>query len=160
MTSSNRIRADFSRLRAVDIASLCGVDARTVTRWVGQGVPRNDDGSFDAASVFKWRINRAEARGEADQRQRLARAQADRIERENQLAAGDLLSLSNSISLWQGILLDARNQLLALPQKVSPRLAHQPVEVIARTLREEVHQTLTDLAEGRSENGLEHLQSR
>ena len=155
-----RTRADFSALSAVDIADLMGVDARTVTRWCGMGVPRNDDKTFDATSVIKWRISRAEARGEADQRQRLAAAQADRVERENAIAMGELIRAKDAVLVWGSIVGDTRNCLLALPNKIAPRLAHQPTERVYGLLRDEIHQVLDDLSEGRSDDGLSNLQKR
>ncbi len=155
-----RNRADFSALSAVDIADLMGVDARTVTRWCGMGVPRNDDKTFDAPLVIKWRISRAEARGEADQRQRLAAAQAEKVERENAVAMGELIRARDALAVWQSIVGDARNSLLALPNKLAPRLAHQATERVYGLLHDEIYQTLTDLAESRSNDGLSDLRNR
>jgi phage terminase Nu1 subunit (DNA packaging protein) len=123
-------------------------------------VPRNDDGTFDAPAVVQWRIARAEARGELDQRQRLARAQAERVERQNEIEAGALIPAAQAVEVWSSILTDARNKMLAVPSKLAPRLAYQPVEVVAATLREEIHQVLTDLADGRSDDGLSDLNNR
>jgi phage terminase Nu1 subunit (DNA packaging protein) len=156
----DRFKADYSRVSAQDIALLTGVDPRTVTRWCGQGVPRNDDGTFDAPAVVQWRIARAEARGELDQRQRLARAQAERVERQNEIEARALIPAAQAVEVWSSILTDARNKMLAVPSKLAPRLAYQPVEVVAATLREEIHQVLTDLADGRSDDGLSDLNNR
>jgi hypothetical protein len=44
-----------------------------------------------------------------------------------------------------------------VPSKLAPRLAFQSVEFIADTLREEIHNVLTDLADGRSDDGLSNL---
>jgi phage terminase Nu1 subunit (DNA packaging protein) len=123
-------------------------------------VPRNDDGTFDAPAVVQWRIARAEARGELDQRQRLARAQAERVERQNEIEARALIPAAQAVEVWSSILTDARNKMLAVPSKLAPRLAYQPVEVVAATLREEIHQVLTDLADGRSDDGLSDLNNR
>ena len=147
MSQSKRIRANFSALSATDIASLCGVDVRTLTRWCGQGAPRNDDGTFDAPAVVQWRISRAAARGETDQRQRLAAAQAERVERENLIAAGELIRTQDAIAAWQTILLDARTAFLNLGHRLAPLLANVSAGTACKIVDDRVREILTDLAQ-------------
>jgi hypothetical protein len=155
---SKRTTADFSQLSGVAIAQLMGVDVRTVTRWCGQGAPRNDDGSFDAPAVVQWRISRAAAKGETDQRQRLAAAQAERVERENLIAAGELIRTQDAIAAWQTILLDARTAFLNLGHRLAPLLANVSAGTACKIVDDRVREILTDLAEAGSENSANNLQ--
>jgi phage terminase Nu1 subunit (DNA packaging protein) len=134
-----------------------GVDRRTVTRWCGQGVPRNDDGTFDAPAVVKWRIAKAEARGQDDQRQRLAAAQAARVERLNQVEMGELLRVEDCVTIWSTLLSDARAALLGLGHKIAPLVANRPAPACCRIIDDEIRVILTDLAERRSKDGLSNL---
>lgn len=155
-----RIANDYSRVSPNDLAALMGVDRRTVTRWCSENAPRNDDGTFDVPAVVKWRIAKAEARGQDDQRQRLAAAQAERVERLNQIEAGELLRVDDCLTIWSSILSDARASLLNVGHKLAPLIAHRPAATCARTIDDEIRLILNDLADGRTPDGLSMLRTR
>lgn len=54
---------DLRRMTQKDLAEVHGVDPRSVRRWIGLGMPRNTDGTFDAAATVLWRCKVCDRHG-------------------------------------------------------------------------------------------------
>lgn len=81
-------------LTATAFAKLCGVTPQTVSNWAAAGMPcvtarrRGAKVSIDLQKALPWVVARRDQPG--SERQRLQRVQADRIDMENKLRAGEL----------------------------------------------------------------------
>ena len=82
-----------------------------------------------------------------DQRQRLAAAQAEKVEHENALRRGELASKAEVMRFWTDCIANARQRLLRLPTDIGRDVPadHRPqVQTAARIA---VHDALQNLAE-------------
>ncbi len=81
------------------------------------------------------------------ERARLARAQAEKVERENAVADGKLLSVASFHTMVTASFARVRAKLLALPSKLAPLVvaAKTPAEA-QRILKDDVYQALNELA--------------
>lgn len=142
---------DFTALTQVELAAVHGVTSRTVHRWTSSGLPRRDDGTYCAADTIAWRIAREAGTGDLDlshERARLAAAQAEKVERENALAAGQLIYASHASAAWGQILVAIKSGVLALPSRVAPYIDDPLVRAqVVALLEDRVHEVLSELAE-------------
>lgn len=107
----------------------------------------------------RWRMRRAVehlyrvsagAEGEDfdDQRQRLAAAQAEKVERENAVRRGELVEASKVVAGIGEHIAAARAKLLSMPTKLGPQLLNiQDANLAASRIRSEVYAALTELAD-------------
>lgn len=49
------------RVTQKQLAEFFGVTPRTIRRWEGRGMPREDDGTYRTSDCVKWRVETAEA---------------------------------------------------------------------------------------------------
>lgn len=150
---ANRGSADveLARLNQQQVAYLLGVTARTVRDWAD--APRNIDGSYDARAVVAWFTAKQGPATDADgerhptQRERLAAAQAEKVEVENRVRRGELVEVEQVGVEWDDLVLAARAKLLSLPTKVAPQLVGRTDPNAIRTiLRAEINAALAELA--------------
>ena len=91
------------------------------------------------------------ASGELDltyERARLAKAQADAKEMENQVRRGELAEISEVTASWSKLIYAARARLLALPHRCAPLMLHHktpgaPYEILHKS----VNEALTELSQ-------------
>lgn len=128
------------------LAELFSVTPRTIRDWHAEGIPRLEDGNYDGSACIVWYTDKE---GEfADQRQRLAAAQAEKAEAENAIRRGELADTSAVAAMWIEMIASARAKLLSMPTKLGPQLANvADVGTIATLIRTEVHAALSELAE-------------
>lgn len=110
------------------LAAACGVSTRTVYDWRLKGLPYKQDGrgflynpeevqrfrqtlqkNPETAEELREEINRAELR--------IRRASAEKLERENEIASGNLLPLDEYETTLTEIVTEARAQLQNLPKR-------------------------------------------
>ena len=157
---ANRGAADveLTRLNQQQIAFICGVTSRSVRDWAD--APRNSDGTYNAQEFIAWFIQRSSGGdGEKEynnQRERLAAAQAEKVETENRLRRGELADTKQMIEMWSGILAAVRAKLLSMPNKLGPQLVNNndPAAIVNR-IRSEVYAALDELSGDTSENPLD-----
>jgi phage terminase Nu1 subunit (DNA packaging protein) len=148
---ANRGKADIelASLNQQQIAFICGVTSRSVRDWAD--APRNSDGTYNAQEFVAWFLQRSSGgAGEKEynnQRERLAAAQAEKVETENKVRRGELADTKQMIELWSGVLAAVRAKLLSLPTKLGPQLVNtsDPAIIVGR-IRTEVYSTLDELA--------------
>jgi phage terminase Nu1 subunit (DNA packaging protein) len=149
---ANRGAADveLARLNQQQVAYLLGVTSRTVRDWAD--APRNADGSYDARAVVAWFAAKSGSATSGDenyptQRERLAAAQAEKVEVENRVRRGELVEVEQVGAEWDDLVLAARAKLLSMPTKVAPQLVGRTDPNAIRTIiRDEVHAALAELA--------------
>ena len=138
---------DLSRLTQQQAAEICGVTSRTLRDWAD--APRNRDGSYHARELVAWLVARAAGSGDFDnQRERLAAAQAEKVEHDNAVRKGWLADLKVVTKFWADCLANMRARLLNLGPKLGPQLVNiGDPHVIAAAIRAEVYAALAELAE-------------
>lgn len=133
-------------LTQIQAAALLRVSPRTLRDW--PDAPRNKDGTYSGPDLVAYYL--AKLRGSdddfGDQKQRLAAAQAEKVETENALRRGDLLVASAVVEEWSSYLLIVRERLLAIPTRlasISPEDQRARVHDLAKEL---VYEALTELS--------------
>ena len=138
----------LSSLTQIQAAALLSIAPRTLRDWAD--CPRNADGSYPGpALVAYYAAKMGGNSGEFDdQRERLAAAQAEKVETENALRRKQLAVVSDVVAAWTDHILACRAKLLSLPSKLSPVLLNlDDPNLIAATIRAEVNAALAELAE-------------
>ena len=138
---------DLQRLTQQQAAFLLSVAPRTLRDW--PDAPRNEDGTYPGAALVAYYLNKSGGDMEfADQRQRLAAAQAEKTETENAVRRGELRIASHVDRVWSDHIAAARAKLLSMPSKLAPQITdiHEP-QLIAAAIRAEVTAALAELAE-------------
>jgi hypothetical protein len=138
---------DLSRLTQQQAAELAGVTARAFRDWTG--VPRNKDGTYSGPQVVEWLVKRAAGDGDFDnQRERLAAAQAEKVEHENAVRKGWLADLRVVSKFWTECMANMRARLLNMGPKLGPQLVNiGDPNLIAAAIRAEVYAALAELAD-------------
>lgn len=126
-----------------------GVDVRTIRRWNEEGHPVNPDGTYTASASIAWRIQR-ESGSELDyvaERARLAKAQADKTEIENEVRAGRLLEQDRVIREVGDMLAAFRARVIAIPDAVGQLFDPVTARKVVPELRARLYEALAELAE-------------
>ena len=128
-------------------AALLGVTPRALRDW--HDCPRNADGSYPGPALVAYYVARVTGAGEFDdQRQRLAAAQAEKVEHENALRRGELARRGDVERFWTECIANARAKALAMSSKLSPRLVNiGDAGIISAAIRAEVYAFLAELAD-------------
>jgi phage terminase Nu1 subunit (DNA packaging protein) len=152
---ANRGKADIelASLNQQQIAWICGVTSRSVRDWAD--APRNSDGTYNAQDFVAWFLKRStlsdEQREFNNQRERLAAAQAEKVEAENLVRRGELVDAQEMMKIWSDVLMAVRSKLLSLPSKIGPQLTNESdTAIIVAKIRAEVYDALAELAEDKS----------
>ena len=115
------------------LAALFDVSARAVTAWEAAGLPARRAGRgrptmFDVGTAYRWIRDRQLAAAESaaggveQARARQLRASAAKLERQNQLADGQLLEKADVEATWSSFIMACRARFLLWPQMLAPRL--------------------------------------
>jgi len=147
---ANRGKADveLGALNQQQAAWLLGVTSRTLRDW--PDAPRCADGSYDGRALVAWAVARSggsENTEHPTQRERLAAAQAEKVEAENRVRRGELVEIEQTAQGWDDIVLATRAKLLSLPTKLAPQLVRQSdPNAISRAIADEIDHALAELA--------------
>jgi phage terminase Nu1 subunit (DNA packaging protein) len=135
-------------LTQLEAATLLGVSTRTLRDWAkaGLGVPRNADATYNAPALAAWYCDHTRGSEFRDQRERLAAAQAEKVETENRVRLGELAEMSRVAEVWTDHISAARSRLLALPSKLPALLEGRGAPAMAALIRTEVNAALHELA--------------
>jgi phage terminase Nu1 subunit (DNA packaging protein) len=159
VTTDERSASDDPVPVSVDrIASIFDVTEKTVRSWIRAGLPTIKPGGkgkgngalLDLAEVVVWYL----AENALDvAKTRLATAQAEKHEMENDLRRGELADVVAVKKSWGDMVLAFRAKMLSLPMKLSPRLTNvADPSVISTHLRREIGAALTELANDETES--------
>ncbi len=97
----------LEKLNQQQAAFILNVTSRSLRDWTD--APRNSDGTYHAQKLVEWyvgRLNQTEE-GFDNQRERLAAAQAEKVETENRLRRGELADMAEVAQVWQNHILAA-----------------------------------------------------
>lgn len=141
----------FHTLSQKQCADMHGVDVRTIRRWDEDGHPKNADATHTASESIAWRMQR-ESGSDLDytaERARLAKAQADKTEIENEVRAGGLLEKSRVIREVGDMLASFRARVIAVPDAVGQYFDAATARTVIGELRTRLYEALAELAEYR-----------
>jgi phage terminase Nu1 subunit (DNA packaging protein) len=143
--------ASITNLSQIQVATLLGITPRTLRDWAD--APRNDDGSYHGPAIVAYFIAKRCGSENEDgdrhptQRERLAAAQAEKVEAENRIRRGELVEIEQLGAEWDDLVLSARAKLLSLPTKVAPQLiGRTDPNAIRAILKTEINAALAELA--------------
>lgn len=141
-------------------AILANVSVQSLILWGKQPnpPPQNSDRSYPARAFGKWlveqrgtkRVGRPSENGTdyKEAETRLKVAQAEKVERENRTAEGELIEVSVVETAWQDVLMRVRSRLLQLPTTLAPIIVKQTdTAAVAAELTSGVHDALSELSE-------------
>jgi len=132
-------------------AQLLGISEQALWKAVKErGCPclgrRGKETLYDWREVLPWRVADLMP-GDEDQRQRLAAAQAEKIEMENRRRKGQLAEVSEVEQTWASFALAVRSRLLRLPTTVAAEIADPALRpAVQATTTRVVREALTELA--------------
>jgi hypothetical protein len=127
-------------------AALLSVTARALRDW--HDAPRNPDGTYPGPALVKYYLERVTGAGEYDdQRQRLAAAQAEKVEHDNAIRRGQLADMVESEKRWTDYVSNTRAKLLGVPTKLGSRLVNiADANIITVAIRTEIYGALLELS--------------
>ncbi len=138
----------IAALTQTQAAALLSIAPRTLRDW--HDAPRNADGSYPGPALVAYYVGKLTGQGGEfdDQRQRLAAAQAEKVERENAIRRGQVADIATVERQWNDFTSNCRARLLGIPSKLSPRLVNLADPVIIDTaIRAEIRAALAELAD-------------
>lgn len=126
-----------------EFAKLCGVSPATVTNWMNDGMPCVRSGragkevQIDIEKAMPWVIAHREA-PPGSQRERLAKAQAEKVEMENEQRRGRTIDAGQVEETMLGLAAYLAREHDALPGRVANELAgiNEPALIRSRLLEE------------------------
>lgn len=91
---------DPNRVRQIELEPFLGVTRQTVAQWTAAGLPRNADGTYSLAAVFKWRTDQLASRTEknAEPVNPLTAEKVRKLQREHDVAMRNLLDRGEVMS--------------------------------------------------------------
>lgn len=139
---------NLSGLTQTQAAALLSIAPRTLRDW--SDAPRNEDGSYPGPALVTYYVARRFGAGEEfdDQRQRLAAAQAERVEHDNAVRRGELAQKVDVTRFWAECVTNMKQKAMAMGQKLAPRLVNiGDANIIATAIRAEVRAFLAELVD-------------
>jgi transposase-like protein len=124
-----------------------GVSRATLIAWRDQeGLDLGDD------TAVRARVGNVASKSSADcelkvQRLRKLKGEADRIETENRVRAGELISADDVRESILRVVSAARGELLKLPGDLAPRVEGLPAAQVQAIIRDEIFAVLTRLSD-------------
>jgi phage terminase Nu1 subunit (DNA packaging protein) len=144
-------------------AVLAGVSVQSLILWDKQPnpPPRNADKSYPAKAFGAWlvefrgakragrpRADGGEGSNKSEAETRLRVAQAEKVERENREAEGELINVATVESAWQEILMRVRTRLLQLPSKLAPVIVgRSDLNMVTTEIKSGIHDALAELSD-------------
>jgi phage terminase Nu1 subunit (DNA packaging protein) len=140
------LRFKFSKS---DCSSIVGISIQAISKW---GLPEERVGKkilLDIREVVRHKIEILQKDDDAEsltrERTRLARAQADKVELENQIKRGDSVPSSVILTVWIQLIANFKSKLISLPDKLAVILADRSAPEIKTDLKKEINEVLEEL---------------
>jgi len=137
---------NLGALTQTQAAALLSVTPRALRDW--HDAPRNKDSTYPGPALVAYFVaKRAGSDDYDDQRQRLAAAQAEKVEHENSVRRGQLADMVAVHRQWTDYVANARAKLLGVPSKLGSRLVNiGDANVITAAIRAEIYASLVELS--------------
>ena len=141
------------RIGITQLATLVGVSENRIRQLCNSGdLERGEDNQFDlrnsVRAYCKTLRDNATGRGGpglAAEREREARARADKLEMQNAAVRGELIPAAEVEMMWDKVCRLIRARCLAMPARLQQHLAHLTQHDLA-TIDREIRDALTELA--------------
>jgi len=144
------------RLNRSEIAALFRVDVKTIDRWRSEGMPiieasaQGKPAVYDVGDVIQWRRQRDKSADDpntyADARRRREVAVASLREIEAAERARTMVNVRDVVAAVEQILGVVKSRLTTVPTRCAVPAANQPMEVVERIVRGEIHAALAELS--------------
>lgn len=130
-------------MTAEEAASACGVSRQTIQSWYNEGLPRK----CTQKELLNFLAHRT-GYAAGSERERLARAQAEKFELENSRRRGELVLVSVVVEILMGMAADLTGRLEGIPGRLANELAGiSDAAVIRARLLEEIRAVRAGAAE-------------
>jgi len=139
-----------------ELATALGIHVQTITKWQQQGMPiaargrRGRAALHSLPAVIEWRHRTEAARQTGAEvvslsaaRARLAKAQAEKWERENRKRTGELIERAVVVREGQNMIFAAKTKLLQVPRQCVLRGVPRDAEAV---IRQHIVEALRELA--------------
>ena len=142
-------------VNAAVLGQIIGISRASIANLATDGVlPRANRGEFNLAACVQAYIQHKRVTAGGDdvanltvERSRLARAKADKAERDARVEAGDLIPASDIDAAWIATAGNIRTRILAVPKKIAPRvIVCKTATEAEQMMQKELHAALTALA--------------
>lgn len=142
------------RIGITQLSALVGVSENRIRQLCTSGtLERGEDGQFDLRNsvraycgTLRDNAMRRGGPGLAAEREREARARADKLEMQNAAVRGGLIPAGEVEAMWDKMCRLIRARCLAMPARLQQHLAHLTPHDLA-TIDREVRDALTELAD-------------
>jgi hypothetical protein len=140
---------NLAALTQTQAAALLSISPRTLRDW--HDAPRNGDGTYPGPALVAFYVGKLGGGSEFDnQRERLAAAQAEKVEHENAIRRGQVAPIAAVEKFWIECISNARARILGMGPKLGPQLRNiGDPSVIAAAINAEARAALNDLADYR-----------
>jgi phage terminase Nu1 subunit (DNA packaging protein) len=147
-------------VNAATIGRVLGISRASIANLATDGVlPRASRGEFNLAACVQAYIQHKHVTAGGDkvanltvERSRLAKAKADKAERDERVEKGELVPADDVEAAWLATAGMVRMRLLAIPKKLAPRMIMLKTAAEAETLvQKELNSALSELAAKGSE---------
>jgi len=145
MKGKARVIPPFRLVNGNELSQILGVSPQRVSTLVHSGLPREPDKRYDLAQVVPWSIQRAlekgDVSGSGSARQLYFEAMTERAHLETAKLKGDLYGAAETDQFLAGLLVQLREHILSLPERVTRD------RTIAADLEREITTFLADFAD-------------
>ena len=153
MANVKKSNADLARVNQQQAAYLLGVTARSLRDW--PEAPRNGDGTYDAQALVRWFVQRNAAANEFDnQRERLAAAQAEKVETENAQRRGEIVITSAVVREFGGYIGKCCTRLREIPGGAASEFDPDTGRRVERIVDREIEAAIAELRDYRPGSGV------
>ncbi len=138
------------------ISEFTGIPERTITDWKNrQIIPETSDINLITKSIIaylKGQIENLRSKSSGkdvlyEEKTRLTKAQADKIELENAQAEGLLVEAAQVEMVWKNLILACKSRFLAIPIKISFEIAEINDPILVQSILEsEIYEALIELS--------------
>lgn len=133
-----------------ELASFLSITPRRLQQLVKEGLPKERNGKYPLIESVRWYINYLrgktgeQAESVISDRQRLLKAQSDKLELENKKLAGMLLEIEEVESVTMEAFSKLKAEILGLPGRLSMEMVGKNVVQIKTLLDIELRRVLND----------------
>lgn len=135
-----------------DVAKSFKVGARTVDRWVVEGMPRRTDGNYDLLEIQAWKFNKENSGKETTQRkiyeEELLKYKSLLAQLNYKKLTGEVVPVTDVDAGRVQRILIIKKALLGLPGRVAPQLVGLSMEEIKNRLTIRINEIITEFAKG------------
>ena len=142
----------YNKLNQIQLGHALSKDRKTIARWTKDGMPRNDDKTYDLPACIAWIVEREREAVLADQAmaasndspalERYRQARAETAELDLSVKKGELIHVAEVHEGWAWRMSEVKQGLLFLAERFSSTLPGQSPERIRAMVNTEIRALL------------------